>query len=235
MRKGNEELFQQLKEVQNQTIKLGDGKSLQVKGVGSVILRSSCGKSNTLTNVQFVPDLAHNLLSVGQLMNSGYTVEFAEGECTIRDDVSKEKVAHVLMTSHRLFTLDANDVGAANVAQGEKETSHLWHKRYGHLNQRSLKCLSECKMVVGLPKITDIEACESCSLGKHKRDEFPVGQARRANTPLELIHADLVGLMRTPSLGGNQYFFLLTDDFSRHVWVYFLKRKSDKLSQFKVF
>ncbi|XP_039128958.1 uncharacterized protein LOC120265117 [Dioscorea cayenensis subsp. rotundata] len=75
----------------------GDGKILQVSGIGSIALRSGCGRTNTLTNVQYVPHLTHNLLSVGQLMSTGYSVEFAE----------------------------ANDVGAANAAQSGEELSEI--------------------------------------------------------------------------------------------------------------
>lgn len=52
---------------------------------------------------------------------------------------------------------------------------------------------------------------------------------------LELVHGDLVGLMQTLSLGGNIYFFLITDDFSRQSWVYFIQRNSEALQQFKIF
>lgn len=189
----------------------------------------------TLTNVQLVPHLAHNLLSVGQLMNSGYEVNFSRGECIIRDATSKAIVAQVCMTSHRLFPLEADDVHSAHIVQGDEEQSDLWHKRYGHLNQRSLRCLAEKHLVVGLPTITKIEPCEACSFGKQARLSFPAGEAQRAMAPLDLIHGDLVGPMQTPSLGGNLYFFLLTDDYSRHSWVYFLQRKSDTLEKFKLF
>lgn len=72
-------------------------------------------------------------------------------------------------------------------------------------------------------------------LGKQTREMFPKGQAQRASGPLQLIHGDLVGPMQTPSIGGNLYFFLLTDDFTRHSWVYFLPRKAEALQKFKVF
>lgn len=68
---GNKMLFQTLKNATQQTVKLGDGKMLQVAGVGTVTFRSNSGKSSQLHQVQFVPQLAHNLLSVEQLMASG--------------------------------------------------------------------------------------------------------------------------------------------------------------------
>lgn len=41
--------------------------------------------------------------------------------------------------------------------------------------------------------------------------------------------------MKTESLGGNRYFLLLTDDYSRMSWVYFLKFKSKAFENFKEF
>lgn len=170
---GDKMLFQRIDEAPNQTIRLGDGKILQVAGVGIIALRSSAGTINTLTNVQYVPNLAHNLLSVGQLMASGYSVEFFSEECVIRDISSNTKVAKIHITMHILFPLDADDVGAANVAQEEASLSELLHKRYGHLNFRSLKLLSKKQLVKGLPSISSTNPCEVCTLGKQTRLSFP--------------------------------------------------------------
>lgn len=46
-------------------MRLGYGKVLKVEGIGNVLFRSSTGRTNILTNLQYVPNLVHNLLSVG--------------------------------------------------------------------------------------------------------------------------------------------------------------------------
>jgi hypothetical protein len=46
-----------------------------------------------------------------------------------------------------------------------------------------------------------------------------------ATKPLEIVHSDVCGPMRTTSLGGARYFVTYIDDFSRNVWVYLLKSK----------
>lgn len=168
-------------------------------------------------------------------MSSGYKVEFIDGECIVKEVQSNTQVARIPMTSHRLFPLEADDVLAAHVVQRDEDLSTLWHRRYGHLNKRSLNYLNEHQLVDGLPTITHIQPCEACALGKQAHRAFPKGQAYRATAPLELVHGDLVGPMQTPSYGGNLYFFLLTNDFSRHSWVYFLQYKSEALQKFKVF
>ena len=49
----------------------------------------------------------------------------------------------------------------------------------------------------------------------------------RAKAPLELVHADSCGHLRTPSLNNKRYFLLFVDDYSIMIWIYFLNNKSD--------
>lgn len=50
-----------------------------------------------------------------------------------------------------------------------------------------------------------------------------------------MVHTDIVGPMRTTSHGGNKYFVLFIDDFSRMTWVYFMNTKSEVFIIFKKF
>ncbi|GJP32139.1 hypothetical protein CLOM_g16716 [Closterium sp. NIES-68] len=48
-----------------------------------------------------------------------------------------------------------------------------------------------------------------------------------AKTPLALVHMDVVGPTRAPSLSGSRYFLTIVDDHTRAVWVYPLKSKGE--------
>ena len=50
---------------------------------------------------------------------------------------------------------------------------------------------------------------------------------------LDYIHSDLWEPSRVPSIGGARYFLTLIDDYSRKVWIYFLKNKSETFLKFK--
>ena len=41
-------------------------------------------------------------------------------------------------------------------------------------------------------------------------------------------------LLEILSLGGSRYFVTFIDDFSRKVWVYFIKQKSEVFEKFKL-
>ena len=68
-------------------------------------------------------------------------------------------------------------------------------------------------MVKGLPPIeASLRPCESCVLAEHHRESFPRRISYRTKVPLEIVHSDICGPMKTQSLGGSTY--LLTFDLS---------------------
>ena len=123
----------------------------------------------------------------------------------------------------------------ANIAQVEINNAQLWHHRLGHIGYDRLHDLTAKRMATSIPYIpTYTEVCNECQAGKQNREGFPQRTATRASTPLELIHLDLCGPFPIPSLGGSQYFMVIVDDYSRFIWVRFLRKKSEAFEKFKV-
>ena len=88
-------------------------------------------------------------------------------------------------------------------------------------------------MVNGLPLIEKLDSlCEGCILGKQHRENFPSGKSIREKAPLEIFHSNLCGPMQTPSLASNHYMLTFIDDYTRKIWVYFLKYKSKVFEKF---
>ena len=52
---------------------------------------------------------------------------------------------------------------------------------------------------------------------------------------LDYIHSDIWGPSPITSYGGSSYFVSFIDDFSRKMWFYMLKKKSDVFTVFKQF
>ena len=52
---------------------------------------------------------------------------------------------------------------------------------------------------------------------------------------LELLHMDLFGPSRTPSLGRKSYAYVIVDDFSRYTRVLFLSQNNEALYEFSKF
>ena len=72
------------------------------------------------------------------------------------------------------------------------EASHLWHRRFGHLNFKGLKILSSKKMVKGMPPLNaSPETCIVCMVGKQHRETIRKKILGRATQKLQLVHADI--------------------------------------------
>ncbi|KAE8650579.1 hypothetical protein Csa_010963 [Cucumis sativus] len=81
---GLKPIFNELNEGEKLKVELGNNKELQVERKGTVGIETHHG-NRILTNVQYVPDIGYNLLSVGQLMESGHSILFDDGACLIKN------------------------------------------------------------------------------------------------------------------------------------------------------
>ena len=137
-------------------------------------------------------------------------------------------------TGNRLYTVKLGLVEPVCFLMKQYDLSWRWHARFGHLNFRSLRDLGRKEMVVGMPVVDHVEqVCDGCTLGKQHRAPFPQASSFRADTGLELVHADLCGQISPVTPGGCSYFLLVVDDFSRYMWVELLKTKDQALVSFK--
>ncbi|KAM2686587.1 hypothetical protein EV2_009459 [Malus domestica] len=177
---------------------MGNGQLVDTLGRGTIAVHTKNGKM-FIKDVMLVPDLKQNLLSLGQLIEHGYYLYFRDNTCKIYDRRNcQQLLAKIEMRKSRSFPLTIEYATQSAFKMEVQEDSKLWHKRLGHLNFQSLKKLQEKEMVHGLPSIQENEEiCEGCALGKHHRDSFPHGKAWRAKVPLELIHTDVCGPMKT--------------------------------------
>ena len=197
---GNKELFSSLDDSISFEIKLGDDYKVKALGKGVVTIVSNQDETMDNLNVDYVPTLKHNLISVGKLSENGYEIKFNNPICTILDKPpSKGFIAHVNMTKNRMFPLRLRYLNTSmSYAQNITNLDEvwLWHLTYGHLSSESLIQLQNKSMVNGILVINaQNHSCETCILVKHQRDGFPLAATYRAKDPIELVHTDLCGPM----------------------------------------
>ena len=118
-----------------------------------------------------------------------------------------------------------------------KKTNGFGTKRAGHVSMKTISKISQLDLVRGLPKINfeKDKICEACTRGKQVKSSFKPINDVSTQRSLELLHIDLLGPVRTASLSGKQYGFVIVDDFSRYTWVLFLKHKDEAFEAFKTF
>lgn len=96
--------------------------------------------------------------------------------------------------------------------------------------------MSTTNMVYGMPAINQPkDVCIGCLMLKQTRKTFSNQSKFSATEPLELVHGDLYGPITPCTPGGDKYIFVLIDDFSRVMWTYLLKNKSEAFDAFKRF
>ena len=76
--KGHKDWFYEIDETVKRSIKFGDGSSVMAKGIGKVDIRRD-GSKVTISDVLYVPNMESNLLSLGQLLEKGFSMHM-EGE-----------------------------------------------------------------------------------------------------------------------------------------------------------
>ena len=190
-----------------------------------------------VTNAFYVPELTTNLLSVSQLQEKGLVILIQDGVCRIYHP-KRGLIAHTQMTMNKMFVLLAKTkMQSSNCLQiAAEDVTDLWHRRYGHLNNKSLRTLHSKQLVNGLPKLKVVEkACIVCNIGKQHREAIPKRSQWRALRKLQLIHADICGPITPSSNSNKRYILNFIDDFSRKSWVYFLSEKSEAFICFKDF
>ena len=168
-----------------------------------------------------------NLISVGQLDSTGYAAEFGNGSWKI---VKGATVVARGTKSGTLYTT-AGCINMAAVAEGASGAC-LWHNRLGHMSAKGMKILVAKGALEGLMSV-DMGLCESCVMCKQKRVSFTKTPREPKEVRLEMVYTDVWGPSPVSSIGVSRFYNTFIDDFSRKVWVYFLKHKLDVFETFK--
>ena len=232
---GQKSKFKELDESITGQVKFGDGSKVKIEGKGTINFKCKNGEERTLHEVYFIPTLCSNIISLGQLSEEGNKVVMV-GEYLRVFDKQERLLMKVKRSQNRLYKLIIETSSPACLLSKVEDPTWLWHNRLGHVNFQAMNLMSKNQMVRGIPKFTQPkDICHGCLMAKQTRKSFPDKANYSANKVLELVHGDLCGPISPETPGGNKFFFLLVDDYSRIMWVYFLKSKDEALNIFKNF
>ncbi|EGZ11650.1 hypothetical protein PHYSODRAFT_435237, partial [Phytophthora sojae] len=108
-------------------------------------------------NVYHVPTLSVTLLSVSQLVHSGYIVRVAENEWSVIHGKKRTKVLRAREANgvYEVYTPESglipSEIGSALLAALRTNVSlATWHGRLGHLNMADCRRLAATKAVRGV-------------------------------------------------------------------------------------
>lgn len=222
--------------VRMENIVTANNEILPVTCMGEIRITTATDNDNhsvIIKNAMCVPNLTTNLLSVSQLIENGNEVTFVKNGCKIFN--SEKTLVAVADLVNNVYKLRVKENMKCLWASSPKASSEVWHRRFGHINYKDL-CRMEAGIVDGMTFSTkrNSNECVTCCEGKQSRLPFSK-HGTRAESLLQLVHADVCGPMESKSIGGSKYFLLFEDDLSRMTFVYFLKTKSEAFECFKDF
>ena len=224
---GNKALLSDYEEKAGPKVSYGDGNIGQILGYGNINLGSVI-----ITNVALVPGLKHDLLSVSQICDRGFHVDFHSDYCEV---ISKSTRKVVLVRYRRNNIYEAGlitDSGGKSVCLSTRmsnEESWKWHKKLSHLNLNNINELIRKKLVRGLPDLLlNMDGlCDSCQKAKQRKSSFKSKSESSISEPYHLLHVDLFGPVNIMSLGRMKYAMVIVDEYTRYTWVYFLTKKDE--------
>ncbi|CAI7775179.1 unnamed protein product [Closterium sp. NIES-54] len=174
-----------------------NGALQEVQGRGSVALQRKAGKQELIPDGFYVPGVRENLLSAGQLKETGVKLQ-EDGD-------------------GMLLVSAAGEV----LVSATKATPDRLHARLAHVGMDTSQISAKHEVATGLDLKLASDAdspCVSCVGGKLARHTFP-DQGSDAEDVLAVVHIDLCGPFRVAAKDGSLYFLLMKDRKTRYLWV----------------
>ncbi|GKA79415.1 putative ribonuclease H-like domain-containing protein [Tanacetum coccineum] len=189
-------------------------------------------------DVYFVKELQFNLFSVSQMCDKKNSVLFTDTACfVLSPDFKLPDESQVLLKVPRknnMYSVDMKNIVPKEsltclVAKATLDESMLWHRRLGHINFKTINKLVKDNLVRGLPAkcFENDQTCVACLKGKQHKASCKSKIQISITQPLFMLHMDLFGPTFVSSLMNKKYCLVVTDDYSRFTWVFFLASKDE--------
>ncbi|GJZ51246.1 putative ribonuclease H-like domain-containing protein [Tanacetum coccineum] len=197
-------------------------------------------KTNNLDfeDVYFVKELQFNLFSVSQICDKKNYVLFSDTECLVLSPYFKLRdESQILLRIPRednMYSFNMHNIVPKEnltclAAKATSDESMLWHRRLGHINFKNINKLAKDNLVRDLPskRFENDQTCVACLKGKQHKASCKPKTFSSITKPLFMLHMDLFGPTFVSSLMHKKYCLVVTDDYSRFSWVFFLATKDE--------
>jgi hypothetical protein len=231
---------------------VANGMILHAKAKGLVHLPIGQDKDLKLEAL-FVPDLSHNLISVRYL-------QFTQKISTLLYGDEHQSCCQLLQNNRVLCTApfinglwilgrkmtepipipepSTPEVQIPNLILPETcfaaVTLQTLHHKLGHASASKILHMIKHNHLEGVNLVGPytLDNCYGCAMGKQHREPLVSDDDKPATRKLDLVHMDLMGPFLRPTRGGHNYVLTIIDDYSKFVWAFFLKKKSDAFGDY---
>ncbi|GJS92259.1 putative ribonuclease H-like domain-containing protein [Tanacetum coccineum] len=182
----------------------GSSKGGKITGKGKI----RTGKLD-FEDVYFVKELKFNLFSVSQMCDKKNSVLFTETECLVLSPdfklLDESQVLLKIPRQNNMYSFDLKNVVPSGdltclFSKATIDESNLWHRRLGHINFKTMNKLVRGNLFRGLPSKL------------FENDHTCLSEGKATQNLL---------------INRKSYCLVVTDDFSRFSWVFFLATKDE--------
>nr|GEV48571.1 putative ribonuclease H-like domain-containing protein [Tanacetum cinerariifolium] len=197
-------------------------------------------------DVYFVKELMFNLFSVSQMCDKKNRVLFTDTECLVLTlDFKLPNESQVLLRVPReknMYSVNLKNIVPSRdltclFSKATIDESNLWHRRLGHINFKTINKLIKCNLVRGLPTkvFENNNTCVACKKGKQHRASCKTKPVSSIDQPLFRLHMDLFRPTFVKIMNKKSYCLVITGDYIRFTWVFFLAPKDETSPILKTF
>nr|GFA49867.1 hypothetical protein [Tanacetum cinerariifolium]GFA50453.1 hypothetical protein [Tanacetum cinerariifolium] len=156
--------------------------------------------------------------------------------------VDESQVLLKVPRKNNMYSIDIKNIIpkeslACLVGKAILDESMLWHRRLGYINFKNINKLVKDNLVRDLPSkcFENDQTCVACFKGKQHKASCKSKIQNSISQPLFMLHMDLFGPTFVSSLIHKQYGLVVTNDYSRYTWVFFLATKNETTCILKKF
>nr|GEY58001.1 putative ribonuclease H-like domain-containing protein [Tanacetum cinerariifolium] len=219
----------------------GNPKGGKISGKGKI----KTGKLD-FEDVYFGKELKFNLFSVSQMCDKKNKVLFTDTGCLVLFPnfklLDESQVLLRVPRGNNMYNINLKDIVPFGdltclYTKATIDESNLWHRSLGHINFKTINKLVKGNLVRGLPTkvFENNNTCVACKKGKQHMASCKTKPVSFVNQPLFRLHMDLFGSTFVKSLNKKSYCLVITDDYSRFTWVFFLATKDETSPILKTF
>nr|GEX12873.1 hypothetical protein [Tanacetum cinerariifolium] len=197
-----------------------DNSSSDVNAAGSIVPTAGQNSSNS-TNPFSAVGLSNTTASPTHGKSS-----FKDAS-QLLDNPDMLKMEDITYSDHKNVGAEADFNNLETSITATIDESNLWHRRLGHINFKTINKLVKGNLVRGLPTkvFENNNTCVACKKGKQHRASCKTKPVSPVDQPLFRLHMDLFGPTFVKSLNKKIYCLVITDDYSKFTWVFFLAIK----------
>nr|GEU42349.1 putative ribonuclease H-like domain-containing protein [Tanacetum cinerariifolium] len=221
-------------------VSFGDGKG-RISRKGKI----KTGKLD-FDDVYFYKELKYNLFSVSQMCDKKNNFIFTDTECLVLSSnfklLDESQVLLGVPRKDNIYSVDLKSVVPTRdltclFAKATIDESILWYRRLRNINYKTMNKFMRGNLVRSLPlKIFQNDnSCVACQKGNQNKASYKAKLVNSISKPLHMLHMDLFGPINVKSLMKKSYCLVVTDDFSRFFWVFFLATKCETSKILKTF